>query len=78
MFNFCYYFKVWNEYWRFVDLWYNVEIFFISILFFFLLKYVYLDEIELFIMLVDWDCVFKDNWIKVLVFCISLLFCDRF
>lgn len=78
MFNFCYYFKVWNEYWRFVDLWYNVEIFCISILFFFLLKYVYLDEIELFIMLVDWDCVFKDNWIKVLVFCISLLFCDRF
>lgn len=77
MFNSCHYFKVRNEPWRLADSWYNVEIYRTSTLFFFSPKHAYSDEIELFIMPADWDCVFKDNRIKVLAFCISLLFRDR-
>lgn len=40
-------------------------------------KHAYSDEIELFIMPADSDCVFKDNRIKVLALCICLLFRDR-
>lgn len=71
MFNSCHYFKVRNEPWRLADSWYNVEISRTSTLFF-LAKTCLLSlscqQIEI---------VFKDNRIKVLAFCISLLFRDR-